>query len=67
MNYVNQKTKLKFKSEIFEFSNKFIYKFFFIIFFIYTKMSKTLLVNVIKKIKKGYKKACERYQNLSKT
>ena len=29
-------------------------------------MSKNLSANIIKKIKKDYKKACERHQNLSK-
>ena len=38
---------------------------FFIIFF-FAKYLKIHQLNIIKIIKKGYKKACERYQSLSK-
>ena len=58
-------TKLKFKRKILKSSNKAIlYKFFSDFFFhLYVKMSKNLLAkNIIKKIKKDYKKnAHERY------
>ena len=64
--------KLKFKSEIlksvlsifFFFVNKY---FLYIFFHAEVKESlKLYQLNIIKKIKKDYKKACERYQNLSK-
>ena len=61
-------TKLKFKSNIFEFSNKsifykFFYKNFFINFFIYVKISKNLSAKYQQENKERLqKKARKRYQ-----
>ena len=57
--------KLKFKSDFLKSSNKFIfYNFFYNFFFL--KCLKPYQLNIIKEIKKDYKKAPERYPNLSK-
>ena len=59
--------KLKFKSDFLKSSNKFFYRFFFIIFFnIHIKMSKNLSAKYYQENKERLqKKAHERYQNLS--
>ena len=72
MNNVNHK-KLKFKINIFKSSNKsisykFFYNLFLDIFFIYINLSAKYYKENRERLKKekSVKKACERYQNLSK-
>ena len=60
-------TKLKLKSDIFKSSNNFFYNFRYNFFLIYIKMSKNLSAKKYQGNKERLqKKACERYQNLSK-
>ena len=60
-------TKLKLKSDIFKSSNHFFYNFLYNFFLIYIKMFKNLSAKKYQGNKERLqKKACERYQNLSK-